>query len=140
MVRNCPAREFWTIQMEEQMRQQGPSTTPFRLAIMPGMADLYNRLWPGELVEQVENLTGKVAAHFNDAGIDVEISDVICTREQCVAACEQFADADIDLLVVALAPYCPSGVFVPVLKNLKSTPKVITTIDACSNATIWTSL
>lgn len=100
------------------MRQQSLPSTPFRLAILPGMADLYNRLWPGELIEQVAGLTQKVSAHFNDDGIDVETYDVICTREQCVAACERIADANIDLLIVALAPYCPSGVFVPALEKL----------------------
>ena len=54
------------------MKHQNALSTSLKLALLPGMADLYNRLWPGELIQQVADLTQKVALRFQQEGYEVE--------------------------------------------------------------------
>ena len=89
-------------------------TDRFRIGILLPVADLYHRLWD-DIDEALERLGNGVAERFRSAGLDAICSPVVSLTGQVEAACDEFVDKDVDLLLVALAPYCPSGVLAPAL-------------------------
>jgi len=95
------------------------TTQGFRLGIVPGMADLYNRLWPVGMQEQLRKLVEQIVAYLKEKGIEAIASDVVSTRDQAGAAIQMLAQRQIDVLLVALAPYCPSGVLLSSLVTTK---------------------
>jgi len=86
----------------------------FKLAIMPGIADLYNRAWP-EMQKQLKDFVKKITAELRDIGFDVYSCSPVSTQQQVEAACSTFSQDKVDVLIVSLAPYCPSGVLAPAL-------------------------
>ena len=78
------------------------------------VADLYHRLW-SDIDDALEHLAGEVAETLRGAGLDVCCGPAVSLPEQVAAACEDLDAKGVDLLLVALAPYCPSGVLVPAL-------------------------
>ncbi len=92
-------------------------TKDIHIGILPGMADLYNRLCP--------DLSGDLVKTFNQEilnlkadGIKFTLGSLACTQEQVKAECKKFLKKEVDLIVIALAPYCPSGVLAPALLNI----------------------
>jgi L-arabinose isomerase len=78
------------------------------------VADLYHRLW-SDIDRALEQLARRVADRLGGAQLDVLCSPAVSLPEQVTAACAELAGQGVDLLLVALAPYCPSGVLVPAL-------------------------
>jgi len=85
-----------------------------RIGLLLPVADLYHRLW-SDIDEVLERLGRQVAGVFREAGLDVLCSPVVSLDQQVEGACGEFAAKGVDLLLVALAPYCPSGVLKPAL-------------------------
>lgn len=96
----------------------------FKIGMLAGVAELYNRLWTSENHSQLQRLVNEVAEHLSDDCFKVIKSDIVSTAEQIETACRMFDTEQIDLLVVALAPYCPSGVIAPALLKRK-TPVIL---------------
>ncbi len=87
----------------------------FKIGMLAGVAELYNRLWTAENHKELQRLVDETAESLSSDWIDVVKSDIVSTAEQVETACRKFDAEDVDLLVVALAPYCPSGVIAPAL-------------------------
>lgn len=85
-----------------------------RIGILLPVADLYHRLW-SDIDYAVQRLAGSVAERLRGAGLDVLCSPSVSNARQAEAACEDFDHNQVDLILVAFAPYCPSGVLSPAL-------------------------
>ena len=105
-------------------------TKDFHIGILPGMLDLYNRLVPdvsGLLKKSFE----QQVVNLRTYGFEITLSPLVCTQEQVETQCEKLLEKDVDLIVVALAPYCASGVLAPTLLKtntpvlLWSTPTIL---------------
>ncbi|MHC4394298.1 MAG: L-arabinose isomerase family protein [Planctomycetota bacterium] len=96
----------------------------FKIGLLAGVAELYNRLWTAENHRDLQQLVDEVSEHLSDDRLEVIKSDIVSTAEQVDNACRKFDAEQVDLLVVALAPYCPSGVIAPALLRGK-TPVVL---------------
>jgi L-arabinose isomerase len=86
----------------------------FRVGILLPVADLYHRLWP-DIDHALEHLAGEVAGKLRSAGLDVLCGSVVSVPQQVAVASDELAGKGADLLLVAMAPYCPSGVLAPAL-------------------------
>ena len=89
----------------------------FRVGILPGIADLYNRLWP-ETRRMLNEFISQVAGDMQIENVEIITVPAVSTVEETMVACEELRSKDVDLIIVALAPYCPSGVLVPSLAKL----------------------
>jgi len=89
-------------------------TKNIRIGILPGMADLYNRLFP-ELSRLIKDQLNQLPENLKINDIDYFISDIVCTKKQVEAEYKNLITENVDLIIVALAPYCPSGVLTPTL-------------------------
>ena len=89
-------------------------TDRLRIGMILPVADLYHRLW-SDIDDALERLGDRVADSLRKAGLDVFCSPAVSVPPQIDAACENLAGEDVDLLLVALAPYCPSGVLAPAI-------------------------
>jgi L-arabinose isomerase len=84
-------------------------TDPLKIGVLLPVADLYHRLWP-DIDQALEALGAQVAHRFRGAGLDVFCSPPVSAGQQVETACGDLAGKGVDLLLVALGPYCPSGV------------------------------
>jgi L-arabinose isomerase len=85
-----------------------------RIGILLPVADLYRRLW-SDIDVVLERLAAEVAGVLRGAGLDVCCGLAVSRPERVAAACADLESRGVDLLLVALAPYCPSGVLLPAL-------------------------
>jgi L-arabinose isomerase len=85
-----------------------------RIGMLLPVADLYHRLWL-DIDGALERLAGTVAGVLRGAGLDVCAGPAVSLPAQVAAACTDFESRGVDLLLVAMAPYCPSGVLAPAL-------------------------
>jgi len=86
----------------------------FRVGMLVPVADLYHRLW-SDIDYALQRLADGVAERLRSAGLDVLCSSAVSVPQQVTAACADFDKNRVDLILVALAPYCPSGVLSPAL-------------------------
>jgi len=86
----------------------------FRIGLLLPVADLYHRLW-SDIDQALEYLGAQVANRLRDAGLDVFCSLPVSVPQEVETACGDLDGKGIDLLIVALGPYCPSGVLAPAL-------------------------
>jgi L-arabinose isomerase len=91
-----------------------PPADQLRIGILLPVADLYHRLW-SDIDEALERLADQAANTLRRAGLEVSCSPAVSTLPQVKAACDELAGQEVDLLLVAMGPYCPSGVLVPAL-------------------------
>ena len=85
-----------------------------RIGILLPVADLYHRLW-SDIDEALERLAEQVARSLRNADLEVFCSPAISMPEDVAVACSDLGDKGVDLLLVAMGPYCPSGVLVSAL-------------------------
>lgn len=90
-----------------------------RIGILPGMLDLYNRLCP-DLNEDLVKFFNQEVANLQVDGLEFILSSLVCTKKQVEIECKKLLDKDVDLIVVALALYCPSGVLTPSLLKINT--------------------
>ncbi len=88
-----------------------------KIGILVAYADLYNRLCPG-IKENLNKIFDSMMAEFKVEGLDFVLSDAVSTPGQVERECQKLIRQNIDLLIVALAPYCPSGVLAPALESI----------------------
>jgi len=88
--------------------------SPLRIGVLLPVADLYHRLW-SDIDETLERLGALVAGRFREAALEVSCSPTVSLPEAVAATCMAFAGQEVDLVLVALGPYCPSGVLAPAL-------------------------
>ena len=88
-----------------------------KVGILPGMLDLYKKLCPG-LSADIMNLFERTVAGFQTDGLEFFLTDIVFTEVQVHKECEKLLSSNVDFIVVALAPYCPSGVLVPGLMKV----------------------
>jgi L-arabinose isomerase len=91
------------------------SISPLKIALVTPVADLYNRLWP-DIGNSLYALAGRMAQALQVKG------DLVVTCHRPVSTITQFSTLfkdleqdELDLVIVALAPYCPSGVQIQAL-------------------------
>ena len=89
-------------------------TDPLRIGLLLPVADLYHRLW-SDIDQALESLGAQVANRLRDSGLDAFCSLPVSVPQDVEAACGDLDGKEVDLLMVALGPYCPSGVLVPAL-------------------------
>lgn len=94
-------------------------TRRLRIGILLPVADLYHRLWP-DIDDVLERLANQVAGTLGEADLDVHCSPAASTAAQVAKACEDLAGKEVDLVLVAFAPYCPSGVLAPALAGSRT--------------------
>jgi L-arabinose isomerase len=87
---------------------------PFRIGLLLPVADLYHRLW-SDIDQALEHLGAQVANRLRDAGFEVYCSLPVSISQDVETACGELAGKGVDLMIVALGPYCPSGVLAPAL-------------------------
>ncbi|OQA01951.1 MAG: L-arabinose isomerase [Planctomycetes bacterium ADurb.Bin412] len=87
------------------------------IGILAAYADLYNRLCPG-IGGQLKQIMDTMIAECTIDGIDFVVSEAVSTPQQIDRECRNLAEKKVDLLVVALAPYCPSGALAPSLVSI----------------------
>jgi L-arabinose isomerase len=85
-----------------------------RIGMLLPVADLYHRLW-SDIDSALEQLGGEVAEKLRSAGLEVCSGPAVSLPRQVAPACADLEARGVDLLLVALAPYCPSGVLAPAL-------------------------
>jgi len=92
-------------------------TNDIHIGILPGLLDLYNRLAPEANVRLTKSFNQEIL-NLKADGIKFTLSPIVCTQEQVDAQCKKLLEKEVDLIVVALAPYCPSGVLAPALLKI----------------------
>ena len=95
------------------------STKDIHIGILPGMLDLYNKLVPDASRLLKKSLEQQVL-NLKTYGFEITLSPLVCTKEQVETQCKKLLEKDVDLIVVALAPYCASGILAPALLNINS--------------------
>jgi L-arabinose isomerase len=85
-----------------------------RIGILLPVADLYHRLW-SDIDQVLEYLAAQVACTLRGAGFDIFCSRAVSVPQDVETACGDLEGKGIDLLIVAMGPYCSSGVLAPAL-------------------------
>ena len=98
---------------------QTPSVNDLKVALVTPVADLYHRLWP-DIDAALQGLAVRVACALQEEeGLKVFCYAPVSTVMQVSALFEALKGDEIDLVIVALAPYCPSGVLLPALQETR---------------------
>jgi L-arabinose isomerase len=98
---------------------QTPSANDLKVALVTPVADLYHRLWP-DIDTSLQALAGRVTrALQEEEGLTGSCYAPVSTVTQVSALFEELKGDEIDLVIVALAPYCPSGVLLPALRETR---------------------
>jgi L-arabinose isomerase len=91
------------------------SISPLKIALVTPVADLYNRLWP-DIGKSLYTLAGRMAQALQVKGeLIVTCHQPVSTIAQFYTLFQDLARDELDLVLVALAPYCPSGVQIQAL-------------------------
>ncbi|MHC4122944.1 MAG: L-arabinose isomerase family protein [Planctomycetota bacterium] len=90
-----------------------------KVGILPSIAELYNRVWP-EVKNRLDNFIKELVSKLEDENLEVQSTEVVSTLESVGANCRKLEAENVDLLIVVLAAYCPSGVLAPALKEVKT--------------------
>ncbi len=86
-----------------------------KVGVLPGVADLYNRLFTKEIFDELHAFIAKVPESIGSELIDFEIGTLASTQEQLTDEIGKLAGKDVDMILMLLAPYCPSGAVVPAI-------------------------
>lgn len=84
-----------------------------KVGILPGLADLYNRLFSQEVLAELETFIGSIPNAIGAERIEFEVGVLSSTEEQMKTEMARLTAKGVDLIVIVLAPYCPSGAVVP---------------------------
>lgn len=91
------------------------SDNTIKVGILPGLADLYTRLYSQEVIGKLTNFIAGIPNTIGSDLITFEIGNLSSSAEQMSAEVDKLTTKNIDLLIVLLAPYCPSGAIVSAL-------------------------
>jgi L-arabinose isomerase len=81
-----------------------------KIAVMPAMADLYKRLFDTETIKALDESVRNNINALKSELYDFDIAPVASSAQQIKQIAADFEKGGIDLLVIFLGPYCPSGV------------------------------
>lgn len=84
-----------------------------KVGILPAMADLYNRLFKKECIAELKSFVANVPDAIGSELIEFEVGNLSSTQEQIKAEMVKLTSKGVDMIVILLAPYCPSGAVVP---------------------------
>jgi len=90
-----------------------------KVGLLGPMADLYNRIWP-DIAVSLDRFMAEVAGRLKDMDFEVITTPLVCTDEQVQNACSELDSQNIDLLIVAMSPYCASGVLLGGLSKINA--------------------
>lgn len=90
-----------------------------KIGILPGLADLYNRLFSQEIINELKTFIAGLPKAIGSERIDFVIGQLSSTQEQMKAEATALAGGGVDLIMIVLAPYCPSGAVVPAVMESK---------------------
>lgn len=99
-------------------------TNKLVVGILGGIADLYHRLWTDDIGGKLDRFLSQVADAISQQGIIVHRAANVSTTQNAERALAELLTNDVDLIIVVLAPYCPSGILACVLERL-DTPVVL---------------
>ena len=86
-----------------------------KVGILPGLADLYNRLFNQEVLAELRTFIASVPDAIGAEGIEFEVGNLSSTDEQMKLETARLTAKGVDMIVILLAPYCPSGAVVPAI-------------------------
>jgi L-arabinose isomerase len=92
--------------------------TKFRIGFLPVMADLYNRLAP-DMRPKLAEFSLQLKSDLQGEAIEFITVPVSCTKSEITKACEELERRHIDLLVLGMVSYAPSGQILPALLSAK---------------------
>jgi len=90
-----------------------------KVGILPGLAELYNKSFSRELLDELKEFITGLPEAIGSSRIDFEIAETASTEEHMKAEAAKLIDKNVHLIVLVLAPYCPSGVIAPALNEHK---------------------
>lgn len=90
-------------------------TQKIRVGVLPGLADLYNRLWGDSIGVEYAELISKTIDAIGSDIIEFDEGGICSSKEQFVMQVNDFGASGVDMLLVVLGPYCASGVIAPAL-------------------------
>ncbi len=90
-------------------------TQKIRVGILPGLADLYNRLWGDSVMGEYLGLINTAIDTIGSDIIEFDLADICSTKKQFSTQVKKLSEKDVDMLLVVLGPYCASGVIAPAL-------------------------
>ena len=85
-----------------------------RIGILAGILDLYNRCWPNA-AEELRVFIDETADQLREQGLEVSTGPAVSSAAQAKDVCSELRREEVDLLIVTLALYCPSGVLIDAL-------------------------
>jgi L-arabinose isomerase len=101
--------------LDDRIRIMTDSISPLKIALVTPVADLYNRLWP-DIGNSLYALAGRMAQALQIQGEStVTCHRPVSTAKQFSTLFKDLEQDELDLVIVALAPYCPSGVQIQAL-------------------------
>lgn len=84
-----------------------------KVGILPGLADLYNRMFNPEIIAELKQFIADIPKAIGSELLDFEIGRLSSTEDEMRSEAAKLAAKDIDMLVIVLSPYCPSGAVTP---------------------------
>ena len=94
------------------------SSKKFRIGFLPVMADLYNRLVP-DLRQNLSEFGEQLKLDLQNEAFEFITAAVSCTEQEIRTACNELERQQIDLLVLGMVSYAPSGQILPALLATK---------------------
>jgi len=100
---------------DESTRITTESVSPLKIALVTPVADLYHRLWP-DIGGSLYALAERMAETLQIEGqLTVACHRPVSTATQFSTLFQDLSRDEWDLVIVSLAPYCPSGVQIQAL-------------------------
>ena len=84
-----------------------------KVGIVPCLADLYNKLFDPARIEELRQFAADMPAVIGSELIEFEVGKISSTKEQIMHQMAEMTSNGADMIVMLLAPYCPSGAVAP---------------------------
>jgi len=84
-----------------------------KVGILPGLADLYNRLFSQEIIDELNTFIAGLPEAIGSDRIDFEIGTLSSTQAELTDEISKLMDKEVQMILLVLSPYCPSGAVVP---------------------------